>query len=641
MKFFKHLAEQFHTPIRICFETDEISNAHKEPVEMEMKKMTFGQKIGIGFGIMLILVAVIGALSFKGVGGIVSNAKIVIEGNELDRILSEKEIDHLVWANEVNALLTDDTVTALEIETDDHKCGFGKWLFGEEREYAEELVPSLAPLLKEIEEPHRQLHESAISISKVFKQANQSLPTFLSQKMVDHLKWASDIRDALLQNKPALDVQMDSTECALGKWLKSEEAIEAYEQGSTEFKRSWDEMVASHNALHNSASEIQEALSVSNESAVEAFKTRTTPILDNTLNLLETLREEAETGLDGMNKANQVYSTQTVPALQATRKLLNEIRDEAKNHIMTDKVLLNKAGGTKRNTTIVCLAAVVIGIILAVFIAQGLTKVLKNASAQLNESADQVASAAAQVSAGSQSLAEGTSEQAASIEETSSSLEEMSAMIRQNAENATQANKLTGESGKVMRQADNSMQGLADSMEEISKASEETSKIIKTIDEIAFQTNLLALNAAVEAARAGDAGAGFAVVADEVRNLALRSAEAAKNTADLIEGTVVKVKDGVELGFSTKNDFSKLAESLGKVTELVSEIAAASGEQSRGIEQISRAVAEIEKVVQNNAANAEESASSSEEMNAQAEQMKYVVKDLMTLVGAENGQALE
>jgi methyl-accepting chemotaxis protein len=177
------------------------------------------------------------------------------------------------------------------------------------------------------------------------------------------------------------------------------------------------------------------------------------------------------------------------------------------------------------------------------------------------------------------------------------------------------------------------MDKLTGSMGEISRASEETSKIVKTIDEIAFQTNLLALNAAVEAARAGEAGSGFAVVADEVRSLAMRAAEAAKNTAGLIEGTVVKVKDGSDLVSKTNKDFNHVADSSAKVTELVGAIATASSEQAQGIQQINTTVSGMDDVVQQNAANAEESASSSEEMSAQAEEMKRIVQELMILVG--------
>ena len=272
-------------------------------------------------------------------------------------------------------------------------------------------------------------------------------------------------------------------------------------------------------------------------------------------------------------------------------------------------------------------------IFIGLFIVMLISKPLNRAIDGLTNGAEQVASGSVQVASSSQQLSEGASEQAASIEETSSSLEEMSSMTKQNADNATQADNLMKEANQVVIKANDSMTELTQSMEEISKASQETSKIIKTIDEIAFQTNLLALNAAVEAARAGEAGAGFAVVADEVRNLAMRAADAAKNTAELIEGTVKKVKDGGDLVATTNDAFTQVAESSAKVGELVGEIAAASNEQAQGIGQVNSAVTEMDKIVQQNAANAEESASASEEMNAQAEQMKGFVGDLVTLVG--------
>jgi methyl-accepting chemotaxis protein len=185
-------------------------------------------------------------------------------------------------------------------------------------------------------------------------------------------------------------------------------------------------------------------------------------------------------------------------------------------------------------------------------------------------------------------------------------------------------------------EANSSMTELTISMQEISKASDETQKVVKTIDEIAFQTNLLALNAAVEAARAGEAGAGFAVVAEEVRNLALRSADAAKNTAVQIEGTVKKIKSGSELVARTNDAFGKVAESSSKVGELVAEISAASNEQAQGIEQVNTAIVEMDKVVQTNSVNAEESASASEELSAQAEEMKVMVGNLTALVGGSS-----
>ncbi len=289
--------------------------------------------------------------------------------------------------------------------------------------------------------------------------------------------------------------------------------------------------------------------------------------------------------------------------------------------------------GGRQFLIVLSLVSLFLGAIMAFLLTRSITKPVNRTIAALNAGAEQVAAASGQVAAASQQLAEGSSEQAASLEETSSSLEEMAAMTRQNADNANQANSLMLETGRIVAQANTSMSQLTNAMREISQAGDETAKIIKTIDEIAFQTNLLALNAAVEAARAGEAGAGFAVVADEVRNLAMRAAEAAKSTANLIEGTVNKVKEGSGLVQMSAKEFDQVALSTDKVKELVAEITAASKEQAQGVDQINQAISEMDKVVQQTAANAEESASASEEMNAQAEQMKDVVAELMAIVG--------
>ncbi|MFW8601404.1 methyl-accepting chemotaxis protein [Desulfobacterota bacterium M19] len=257
---------------------------------------------------------------------------------------------------------------------------------------------------------------------------------------------------------------------------------------------------------------------------------------------------------------------------------------------------------------------------------------LKNIINQLKKSSGSIANASREISSSSQAVANGASEQAASLEETSASMEETTSTIKVNADNAQMADQLMCQTKEVTSQASGSMKELVFSMADISKASEETSKIIKSIDEIAFQTNLLALNAAVEAARAGEAGAGFAVVADEVRDLALRSTEAAKNTAELIESTIGKVRNGEKIANNSTDTFNKVADSTNKVSELVNEISIASQEQAHGVEQINHTLAEMESVTQSNAASAEESAAASEEMKFQAGQLEEIVESLTNII---------
>jgi methyl-accepting chemotaxis protein len=239
---------------------------------------------------------------------------------------------------------------------------------------------------------------------------------------------------------------------------------------------------------------------------------------------------------------------------------------------------------------------------------------------------NQVAAAATQISSGSQSLAEGSSEQASSLEEVSASLQELASMTRQNAANAQEARGLAESTRTSTTQGVEHMHRLSSAIEKIKQSSDATAKIVKTIDEIAFQTNLLALNAAVEAARAGDAGKGFAVVAEEVRNLAMRSAEAAKNTAQLIEDAVKNAEGGVTLNAEVLGKLTEISEKIVKVGTVMTEIAAASDQQRTGVEQITTAVEQMNGVTQQAAANSEESAATAAELNSQADQMRGMVE---------------
>ena len=278
---------------------------------------------------------------------------------------------------------------------------------------------------------------------------------------------------------------------------------------------------------------------------------------------------------------------------------------------------------------IICLVVTIGGIFLA---SRLLMAPIKNAADQVTDAAEIVCSSSSQLSSASQGLAEGVSEQAASLQETSSSLEEISSIAKQTAENSIRAGDFMRDAQSAAKAVIECLGGLTTSMQDVSASSEQTSKIVKNIDEIAFQTNLLALNAAVEAARAGEAGAGFAVVASEVRNLALRAAESAKNTAGMIEDTVQKIKQGVELVRKTNEAFGELGKYRTGVTDMIDQITVAAKEQAEGIEQVNRAVAEMDKVTQQTSATAEESASTASELSAQSEELTKASGVLLSLV---------
>ncbi len=333
-------------------------------------------------------------------------------------------------------------------------------------------------------------------------------------------------------------------------------------------------------------------------------------------------------------EASRKYMAEADPAYQALWTHLKGMTKWNSEYGARASAAAQGTVSSARVWTCVLLALVlVLGSGASLIIVRGANRGLARAIGELSEGAEQVASAASQVASSSQSLAQGSSEQAASLEETSASAAEINSMASKNSENSRSAADMVSQSQEEFLRTNQSLEQMVVAMSEIDTQSGKISKIIKAIDEIAFQTNILALNAAVEAARAGEAGMGFAVVADEVRNLAQRSAQAAKDTAVLIEESIAKSREGKAKVDRVAIAIRTITGESAKVKTLVDEVNLGSQEQARGIEQIGKAIVQMERVTQTTAASAEESAAAAEELTAQSEQLRGIVERLNSMVG--------
>lgn len=603
---------------------------------MQWKNLSIGKKLGAGFGSVIMLLIGIGIYTYFGFNKVDHLAHETEEMAEGNQFVLLKTIDHLNWVSTLSNLVFQEDVHSVDLQTDDHICGFGKWLYGNETKILAAENKELGSLLKNVKEPHLRLHQSAIKINETYVAFNRALDGILADRWIDHLVWIKKLSQSIMTGN-AFTGGLDPKGCAFGKWYHSYKPMDPE---FTELLKGWEEP---HAHLHGSAQKIVSYLDRNDlDGAMRIYQDETIPNLETLEQRFKETMGWIDASLEKVVETQQIFNDETLPALADTKKILDEIRESYKSeYIRVEDEMMTGIDSAILYNLVFSLVAVLIGLVASFFIAKGITgpvakgvefaRIMSNGdltqkldidqkdeigilAAALNSMAgnlrkmfqditggvetisssstelsaishqmasnaeqtsgksNQVAAAAEEMSVNMSSVAAASEQASTNIQMVAAASEEMSVTINEIAGNTEKGRVITGDAVTLA-------QTVSEKVGELGRAATDVGKVTETINEISEQTNLLALNATIEAARAGEAGKGFAVVANEIKELAKQTADATQDIRFKLEG----IQGSTE---GTVVEINKIETVISDINGIVETIATAIEEQSASTKEI-------------------------------------------------------